>query len=483
MSLLAVGLNHRTAPTSILEMAAVTDDDVPKVLRDLCQAACVAEAVVLSTCNRTEIYAEVETFHGGVADVSDQLTRITGTELSDLAPHLYVHHEARAVSHLFSVVCGLDSMLVGEAQILGQVRAAFRAAQLEASAGATLGGLFQTALRVGKRAHSETEIGSAGASIVSVGIHMAAAGWQAMATVQPGLAGTTGSASAPGPTLGARSLDAADRVAPAGTLPVIDMPAIDALAGRRVLLVGAGAVGSLAAAVARRAGAADLVVANRTPARARRIVEAYAAELVGLTQVALELDRADLVITSTGAAGLILTRQTIAESMARRGGRPLVLLDLALPRDVDVTVCDLPGVTLIDLDTLRTALDGRQVASDVESVRALVASEVGAYLDRCRAHRVAPTVVALRAQAAAVVRDELDRLQTRLPDLSPRDRALVEGTVRRVADKLLHAPTVRVQQLAASPGGDTYAEALRELFDLPREAPAVVSAPDLREAP
>ncbi|WP_322768215.1 glutamyl-tRNA reductase [Frankia sp. Cr1] len=450
MSLLAVGLNHRTAQTSILEMAAVTDDDVPKVLHDLCQAACVAEAVVLSTCNRTEIYAEVETFHGGVADVSDQLTRITGTELSDLAPHLYVHHEARAVSHLFSVVCGLDSMLVGETQILGQVRAAFRTAQVEASAGATLGGLFQTALRVGKRAHSETAIGSAGASIVSVGVGMAAAVWEG----------------------------AAERAALAESLP-----AIDALAGRRVLLVGAGVVGALAAAVARRAGAAELVVANRSPARARRIVEVYMAEMVALTQVAPELDRADLVITSTGAAGLILTRQAIAEAMVRRGGRPLVLLDLALPRDIEVTVRDLPGVTLIDLDTLRSALDGQQVASDVEAVRALVASETGTYLDRRRAHRVAPTVVALRAQAAAVVREELDRLQTRLPDLSPRDWAMVEGTVRRVADKLLHAPTVRVQQLAASPGGDTYAEALRELFDLPREAPAVVSAPELREAP
>ncbi len=402
----------------------------------------------------------METFHGGVADVSDQLTRITGTDLSDLAPHLYVHHDARAVSHLFSVVCGLDSMLVGETQILGQVRAALRAAQADGSVGTTLGGLFQTALRVGKRAHSETAIGTAGASIVSVGVRMAATVWQPMATGTPDPAQVAGPAS-----------------------PVDTVPAADALAGRRVLLVGAGVVGALAAAVARRAGAADLVVANRTVARARRIAETYTAETVPLAEVGDELDRADLVISSTGAAGLILTHQAVADSLARRDGRPLVLLDLALPRDVDVDVRNLPGVTLIDLDTLRTALDGHPAVSDVESVRSLVASEVGTYLDRRRAHRVAPTVVALRAQAAAVVRDELDRLHTRLPDLAPRDWAVVEGAVRRVADKLLHAPTVRVQQLAASPDGDSYAEALRELFDLPRETPAIVSAPDLREAP
>ncbi|AEH11322.1 MULTISPECIES: glutamyl-tRNA reductase [Protofrankia] len=457
MSLLVVGLNHRSAPTSTLEKAAVPDDDVPKVLHDLSQAGSVAESVVLSTCNRTEIYAEVETFHGGVADVSDQLTRITGTQLADLAPHLYVHHEARAVGHLFSVVCGLDSMLVGETQILGQVRSALRVAQAEASVGATLEGLFQTALRVGKRAHSETAIGTAGASIVSVGVRLAAGEWGPLP------------ADAPGPL--------------PGSMPAGNAPADGALAGRRVLLVGAGAVGALAAAVVRRAGATDLVVANRTAARARRIADTYGAEVIPLTHLADELSRADLVISSTGASGLILTQGVVADALARRDGQPLVLLDLALPRDVDVAVRELPGVALIDLETLRTVLEGQQAVSDVESVRTLVASEVSAYLDRRRAHRVAPTVVALRAQAAAVVREELLRLHTRLPNLDARDWAVVEGAVRRVADKILHAPTVRVQQLAAAPGGDSYAEALRELFDLPRDAPAVVSVPDLPEAP
>jgi glutamyl-tRNA reductase len=250
-----------------------------------------------------------------------------------------------------------------------------------------------------------------------------------------------------------------------------------------VLIVGAGAVGTLAAALARSAGATEIVIANRGEARARRLAEAGGGRAVGLAGLPAELARAELVVSSTGSPGLVIGADMVA---AARAGAPaaagLVFLDLALPRDVDPAVRELPGVRLIDLDTLREAITRQEAAADVDTVRDLVATEVGAYLDRRRAQRVAPTVIALRAQAAAVVRDELDRLRSRLPDLDAREWANVEGTVRRVVDKLLHAPTVRVQELATAPGGDSYAEALRELFDLPRQAPAVVSAPDLGEA-
>ena len=451
MSLLVVGLNHRTAPTSLLELAAISPDDAPKVLHDLVRSRHVGEAVVLSTCNRTEIYADVETFHGGVAEISDQLTRVSGVELSDLASHLYVHHEARAVGHLFSVVCGLDSMLVGETQILGQVRGAFRLAQDSTSASAALVNLFQAALRVGKRAHTETSIDAVGASIVSVGVRLAAS------------------------SLAVRGSEVA---AVADSVPE-PLP----LAGARVLVVGAGAVGSLAAATVRRAGAGEVVVANRTTGRAMAVAEDYGARVAGLDDLEHEMSVADLVISSTGATGLVVSYDEVAAAVAARGGTPLVFLDLALPHDIDPAVRHLPGVTLIDLEALRLALAGQQVVADVELVRALVAAEVAAFLDRRRAQRVAPTVVALRAQAAAVVRDEMDRLRGRLPDLEAKEWTAVEQTVRRVVDKLLHTPTVRVQELAEAPGGDSYAEALRELFDLPREVPAVVSAPDLVERP
>ncbi|MCK9899492.1 glutamyl-tRNA reductase [Parafrankia colletiae] len=471
MSLLAVGLNHRTAPTSLLELAAVSADETAKVLHDLVAADHISEAVVLSTCNRTEIYAEVETFHGGLADISDQLSRVCGVPLNDLANHLYVHHEARAVSHLFSVVCGLDSMLVGESQILGQVRVAFRAAQAAEVTSGILGGLFQTALRVGKRAHAETSIDAAGASIVAVGVRMAAFDLQARrpdALAAPVAGPGTGPADA-----------VEEMLRPGLTAPAVPGGDDAPLAGARVLIIGAGAVGSLAAQTVRRAGAGEVVIANRTPAHAARVAQTHDARAVGLADVAHEIGRADLVLSSTGASGLVVGHDVVRSAMAGRGGRPLVFLDLALPRDIDPAVRELPGVTLIDIEALRVALDGAQVSHDVEAVRSLVAAEVAGFLDRRRAERVAPTVVALRAHAAAVVRDELDRLRSRMPDLDNREWDMVSGTVRRVVDKLLHAPTVRVQQLAEAPGGDSYAEALRELFDLPRDVPAIVSAPDL----
>jgi glutamyl-tRNA reductase len=464
MSLLVVGLNHRTAPTSLLERASVAAVDIPKVLHDLTSSTHVTEAVVLSTCNRTEIYAEVETFHGGVADISDQLSRISGIDLADLAGHLYVHHDARAVGHLFSVVCGLDSMLVGESQILGQVRGAFRTGQAAGSANGGLSGLFQAALRVGKRAHSETSIDAAGASIVAVGIRLAASSL--------GILGE-----APAAPLAAPGVSTSGSVAGLVAAPAAAEP--PPLAGARVLLVGAGAVGSLAAQTARRAGAAEIVIANRTPARAARVAQMHDGRVVGLADLPHEITMADLVISSTGATGLVVEHDVVAAALPGRGGRPLVFLDLALPHDIDPAVRELTGVSLIDLEALRVALDGAQVAHDVEAVRSLVAAEVAGFLDRRRAGRVAPTVVALRAHADSVVHGELARLHARLPDLDDREWELVEGAVRRVVDKLLHAPTVRVQQLAGAPGGDSYAEALRELFDLPREVPAVVSVPDL----
>ncbi|MGF7237660.1 MAG: glutamyl-tRNA reductase [Frankia sp.] len=460
MSVLVVGLNHRTAPTALLERSAVGTDDVPKVLHDLVSGAHVAEAVLLSTCNRTEVYAEVETFHGGVTEVSDQLARISGLALDDLTAHLYVHHEARAVAHLFSVAGGLDSMLVGETQILGQVRAAYRVSQAEGGVGRSLAALFQTALRVGKRAHSETGIDAAGSSIVSVGIQLAAA-----------------------------ALTGDD---PAGERPAGERPAGEPatfggtvrpglLADLPVLLIGAGAVGALAGAIVRRAGGGDLAIANRGAARAERLAATLNGRATGLAGLVDELAVADLVVSSTGATGLVLPYEVVAAAAERRGGRPLVLLDLALPRDVDPAVRELPGVTVIDLETLRDVLEGQQVGQDVEAVRTMIAGEVVTYGDRRRAQRVAPTVVALRAQAAEVVGDELTRLRGRIGELDPKTWAAIEGSVRRVADKLLHAPTVRVQALAEAPGGDSYAEALRELFGLPRDAPTVVSAPDLRE--
>lgn len=466
MTLLAVGLSHRTASVPLLERAAVPADELGKVLEELLSAdlaaqaataelpagatavgsaavsqavsgasaseAPIAEAVLLSTCNRVEVYADVSAFHAGVAEITNVLARSSGLPHEELTPHLYVHHDARAVAHLYTVVCGLDSMLVGEAQILGQVRAAFRTAGEAGSVGRELSALFRSALRLGKRVRTDTGIDAAGASLVSVGVRLAA-----------------------GP--------------------------LGSLQGRPALLVGAGSTGSLAGGELRRAGVGPVVVANRGADRAERLASGLGGRATGLRHLTDELANADVVVCCTGATGLVLRADAVAAAVRRRGGRPLFLLDLALPHDIDPAVRALPGVTLLDLDGLRDALDGQDAAADVEAVRLLVASEVRAFLAAQRAQRVAPTVVALRARAAEVVAYELDRLSARRPDLDPAARAEVEMTVSRVVDKLLHAPTVRVKQLAGGPGGDSYAAALRELFELDPNAAAAVSSLDADE--
>jgi glutamyl-tRNA reductase len=441
MSLLAIGLNHRSASPELLERAAVTPEDVPKVLHDLLAGEHITEAVLLTTCNRVEVYAETATFHGGVTEVGEVLARTAGLPFEELHRSLYVHHEARAVQHLFSVACGLDSMLVGEAQILGQVRQAYKIARDESSAGRGLSELMREALRIGKRAHTETGIDTAAASLVSVGLRVAGD-----ALTQPH--------------------------DPAG-----------GIAGARCLLVGAGSTGALAGSLLQRAGIGELIIANRSPERARRLASRLGGRTVALGALADELREADIVVTATGATLPVVTAQAVAGAMEARGGRALVLLDLGLPRDIELSAREIDGVSLIDLEALRSALAGSDVVTDVDAVRGLVTEEVASYLDRQRALRVAPTVAALRARAAEMVDSELDRLAGRVPELTERERAEVASTVRRVVDKLLHAPTVRVKELAESPGGDRYAQALHELFELdPRKAQAV-SAPGLDELP
>jgi glutamyl-tRNA reductase len=432
MSVLVVGLSHHTAPVELLERASVSGEDIPKLLDELTRTGRVGEAMVLSTCNRVEVYAVVEAFHGGLADVSGVLARHAGMDVRTLSRHLYVHYAASAVEHLFTVAAGLDSMVLGEAQILGQLRAAYLAATDAGAVGRVLHELAQQALRAGKRSHAETGIDSAGASVVSEALADAAA-------------------------------------------------ALGGLRGRRALVVGAGSMGGLASAQLRRLGVGALVAANRTPARAARLAATLTAEglpsrAVGLDQVTTELALADVLISSTGAVGTVLTVDMVTEALGHRPDRPLVVCDLGLPRDVDPAVAELPGVTVIDLASLHERLAGRAEGEPVRAARAVVAEEVTAYLSAQRSAEVTPTVTALRRRAAEVVDAELLRMSSRLPDLDPDVRAELTHTVRRVVDKLLHTPTVRVKQLAEAPGGDAYAEALRELFGLDPQAPAAVTA-------
>ncbi|MFI6055384.1 glutamyl-tRNA reductase [Streptomyces violascens] len=559
MSLLVVGLSHRSAPVSVLERASLSADAQAKLLHDALAAEPAAEAAVLATCNRIELYADVDKFHAGVAELSTLLAQHSGVGLEELTPYLYVHYEDRAVHHLFSVACGLDSMVVGEGQILGQIKDTLALGQELHTAGRLLNDLFQQALRVGKRAHSETGIDRAGQSLVTFGLEQLAAG---------------------------ESVE-------------------DWAKGKRALVIGAGSMSSLAAATLARTGVDEIVVANRTHARAERLVEILgeagtAARAVAMADVARELTRVDVAVSCTGATGLVLTGEAVATALglpplapaadpatvarlsdadhaalaevaaaeraglladgaepdgaahqaeavrseapdaagcpvdlaaladagitfagpgvdalnaapsvdvnslelhgswAERAERPqagagrgapvpagpvkLALLDLAMPRDIDAAVHRIPGVRLVDIESLAEASADAPMAADVDQVRSIVSDEVAAFGAAQRAAHITPTVVALRAMAAEVVAGEVARLEGRLPDLDDKQRSEVTQTVRRVVDKLLHAPTVRIKQLAAEPGGAGYADALRTLFDLDPETVAAVSRADLNDA-
>jgi len=451
MSVLVVGLSHKSAPVATLERAVLTGDALSKLLRDVFSSSEVAGSLVVSTCNRVEVYAEVDKFHGGVAAICELLARHSEVPLAELTPHLYVHYEDRAIQHLLSVACGLDSMVVGESQILGQVRHALGLAREHGTLGRVLADLGSLALRAGKRAHSETGIDRAGASLVSVGLSTAAE-----------TLGNSASAARP-------------------------------LTGLSVLVVGAGSMSSLAATTAARMGAASVVIANRTRDHAERLAAAVSGTAAEFSELSAELAAADLVISCTGATGHVIGADVVAAALAARragrpAGRPLVLLDLALPRDVDPAVSDLAEVSVIDLAALGDAgahgvAGTAATEDDVAAVWRIIADEFAAQASAERAARVAPTVVALRAKATEVVDAELARLDGRMAGLDARARAEVAQAMRRIADKLLHAPTVRVKELAGSPDGDSYETALRVLFDLDPEAVEAVTRPDAGPLP
>ncbi|MEH0969560.1 glutamyl-tRNA reductase [Micromonospora sp. CPCC 205546] len=434
MKLLVVGASYRTAPVATLEQLAVGPADLTRTLDRLVAQPYVTEAVLVSTCNRVEIYAAVSGFHGGLGDICAVLAEQAGCQPAALANHLYVHFDAAAVDHVFRVAAGLDSMVVGEAQILGQLRDAYHSATGADTAGRLLHELMQQALRVGKRAHAETGIDRAGQSVVTAALELAAG-----------------------------HLDGD-------------------LAGRPALVVGAGAMGSLGVATLSRLGAGPLTVTNRGADRAVRLAEAYGASATPMAELTTVLSTVDIVVAATAATEAVLTRDVVTRALAGRdpGRGPLVLLDLAVPRDVEAGVAELPGVEVIDIDRMATLLADGPAATDAAAVERIVAGEVDAFLTWLRGADVAPTVAALRGRADDVVGAELRRLAQRRPDLTDDQRAEVARTVHRVVQRLLHQPTVRVRQLAAEPGGDQYAALLRELFDLqvPQTSP-VENVPDI----
>ncbi|MBC2682312.1 glutamyl-tRNA reductase [Corynebacterium anserum] len=427
-AVLLVGLSFRSAPVPILEKVSVADTDLPKLQLSLLDNDVISEALVLSTCNRMEFYTVANAFHSGLDHVVETIADFSGLPVEDLEPHLYVHYSDAAAEHMLNVASGLDSMVVGEQQIIGQLRTAYQQASQIGTVGRTLHDLSQRALRTGKRVHTETNIDTAGASMVSFSID--------------------------------KALDHLD----------IDATADTPLAGRRALIIGAGAMASLSSTHLGKLGIDQVIVANRTLSRAENLV-AHAQE-AGVQATAVPLERmpeamadVDIVVSATGAVGCVVLEEHVRCAHGRRNRRPLVLVDLSMPRDIDQATAELPNVHLLNIEQL-TTMAGEGV-EDEDPARRIVAEELDEFIEQQRAQAVVPTVKALRQKAVDLLADELLALERQTPTMSEHDREQVERSMRKLVDKLLHTPTVQAKKLSASGQAVSYPDALAALFQLP----------------
>jgi glutamyl-tRNA reductase len=420
VSIVVVGANHRTAPLELLERMAVRGDTLPKFLHHLDDGEHTSEAVVLATCNRTEVYLVAERFHGAFGEVREFFSDLTYLPPERFADSLYVHYDEQAVAHLFEVAAGLDSAVPGEHEILGQVRVAWEVARAEGTSRRGLNLLFRHALEVGKRARTETAIATHVTSVSQAAV-----------------------------------LIARDRVG--------------GLAGRRVVVAGAGAIAKGMVSFLGAEGVAEVVVANRTPERAEARLEGLEvpARVVPLSALVEELRDADVIFGATGAPGFVLDRARVAEAVAGRA-RPLLAVDVAVPRDIDPAVASLDGVELLDMRAVAEITEAglRLRHREAEAVHRIVEEEVHRFTAAASAREVAPLITSLHDRAEQVRVAELERFATKLGWLGPDERAAVDALTRGMLAKLLHDPTVRLKDAAGSSRGERLASSLAELFDL-----------------
>jgi glutamyl-tRNA reductase len=418
VSIVVIGVNHRTGPLALLERVSINAESLPKAIAGLTCRANVREAVVLSTCNRTEVYAVAERFHGAYADIRDFFCELGGLAPDELHPHLYSQHDDGAVRHLFEVASGLDSAVLGETEILGQVRGAWELAQREGGAKSTLNLLFRHAVETGKRARTETAISRSTASVSSAAVEMATEHLQS-------------------------------------------------LRGRRVLVVGAGEMGEGVAVALVAAGASEITVTNRTESRAQQLADRVGGGVVPFGKLPTAISRADVLLSCTGSGNVLIDRETVAFSRIEVD-TPLLIVDIAVPRDVDSSVEELPNVTLLNLDHLRdwAAKGIEKRAGEAESVRVIIGEEVERFTVDVAGRQAAPLVAQLHEHGETLRQAELERFSARLASLDDKQRAAVEAVTKGLLAKLLHTPSVRLKDDVGTPRGERNAAAVRDLFDL-----------------
>jgi glutamyl-tRNA reductase len=415
--LVLVGTSHHRAPVELRELLFVSAPENPELVRRL--AGAEGEAVALSTCNRTELYVVDADPEAAQARAFAELATLGSLTESEIAPSLYTLRDEAAALHLFRVAASLDSLIPGEAQILGQVRDAYETAKDAGTAGSILHRLFRQALRVGRRVRSETAIGENPASVSSAAAELA------------------------------------ERVF--GTLE-----------GKRILVIGAGKMSDLAAVNLISRGVESVFVANRSVERAERLARRFGGRAAGLDAVEAELEDVDIVVASTGSRGYVLSATQVERAMRGRRGRPIFFVDIAVPRDVDPAVNDIEGCYLYDVDDLERVVEESVAGRREEAVRAeaIVAQEAEGFRAWELSLDVVPAIASLRARAESIRASELERAGGRLHSLSPSERRAVESLTAQIVNKLLHAPTVRMKEAAAAADGVLYADAVRHLFDL-----------------
>ena len=417
MAILSLGISHRRAGVDLLERLAFGEDDLAKAYRAVADDGAIEGAVVVSTCNRVEVYGDVASYHAGFLALKRLLADTRSVDPGEFAEALYSHFEDAATEHLFDVASGLDSMVLGEPQILSQVRSAHRLAEAEGASTPALAALFHAAARAGRCVRDETAIGAAPDAFVEAGTDLAEE-W------------------------------------------------LGGLEGRRAVVVGAGQMSGLAVKHLSARGIGSLQVLNRSVERARVLADRTGAAHGGLDRLGASMAEADLVVSATGSSAALIGTDAVAGRV--NDGRRLFVLDLAVPRDVDPAVGDLDGVRLVDVDRLRERFERREAATaaELDRAHAIVVDEVRRFAIRRRSERLAPLITSLRARGEEVAVAELRRFRTELNGLTDDERAAVEALARGIVAKLLHDPVVRLKERAA-PGADAgYANVVAELFGI-----------------
>jgi len=420
MAILSLGISFRRAPIELLERLAFADDDLTKAYLHVHDQPGLAGAVILSTCNRVEVIGDVESYHAGFLALKRLLTETREVTEREVSDPLYSHWDQDAAAHLFAVAGGLDSMVVGETQILAQVREALHRARDEGAATPMLEAVFHAAGRTGRRVRNETAVGAAPDAYVRMAAELAAA-------------------------------------------------ALGGLEGRRALVVGAGTMAAMTVHHLRELGIGPIRILNRSLAPARALAERTSSEPADLDGLPEAMAEADLVVSATGAAGLVVREADVRRATAGRASHtPLVVVDIAIPRDVESSVTSIDGVRLIDVVMLRerVAEVGGPAEEELGRAHEIVAEEVRRWVVRRRGDELAPLIRALRDRGDEIVRTELDRRASRLADLTPDQRSAIESLARAVAAKLLHDPIVELKERSEPGTGKAHARVLAELLRL-----------------